>query len=116
MRRLSFRWSAPLVICSLFVPTLVAAQIHSLDTAPEIRRDRGFVLRVTAGPAFGSAFDSHYDGPGADASLAIGGFITHTVALHATLIGTALFPSPDDADVLDQNVYTLGGGVGITYF
>ena len=119
MRRPSFRWFAPLLACLLLVPASAAAQIDSLETTPDTHHDRGFLLRVTAGPCYGAAFDSHFDGPGVDASLAIGGFFSRHFAVHVTVLGSALSAKADDTLVEgdpDQNVHTLSGGVGVTYY
>jgi hypothetical protein len=113
-------WFVALIVCLLLVPTFASAQLDSLETPPPTRDDRGFLFRVAAGPCYGGAFESNFSGPGADASLAIGGFISHSFALHLTVLGSALFAHADDAHIIeenpDQNVYTLGGGVGVTYY
>ena len=120
MRRLSLRWVVPLVIGLLFIPTFIAAQTDSLETTPETHEHRGFMLRVTAGPSYGGAFDSNYSGPGMDGSLAVGGFFSRHFAIHLSVLGSALFAHADEAHLIDQdpdqNVYTLSGGVGVTYY
>lgn len=108
------RWFAALVTCLLLVPTFAVAQIDTLETTPQTRDDRRFLFRVAAGPSYGSAFDSN-QGPGVDASVAIGGFFSHSFALHASLLASTQFRIFHNADESNR-VLTLGGGLGVTYY
>lgn len=76
----------------------------------------GILFRIAPGVSYGWALNASVHNVGSDASMALGGFVSQTVAVHVTALGSFVVNPHDGVNPNDEDVLFYGMGIGVTRY
>jgi hypothetical protein len=105
--RFFIRFTIALFLLVAFAPRIVVAESENA---------RSVLFRVSTGPSYASFFDNYLEGPAGDISVAIGTFVSRTVAVQLMVAGSATISTTHEGASTNRDAYFYGGGLGATYY